>query len=73
MRSSSRNNKEKDMSFTDYVEEYKINLAKNLLEETDMTVTQIAAKLNYTNAQNFIRFFSKKVGTTPGKYRQEVC
>ncbi|MCR5102544.1 MAG: helix-turn-helix transcriptional regulator [Butyrivibrio sp.] len=64
---------EKDMSFTDYVEEYKINLAKNLLEETDMTVTQIAAKLNYTNAQNFIRFFSKKVGTTPGKYRQEVC
>ena len=64
---------EKDMSFTDYVEEYKVNLAKKLLKETDLTVTQIAAKLNYTNAQNFIRFFSKKEGTTPGKYRQSVC
>ena len=53
-------------------EDYKINLAKRLLTETDLTVNQIAAKLNYTNAQNFIRFFSKKEGTTPGKYRQSV-
>lgn len=63
---------EKDMSFSDYLEDYKINLAKRLLKETDLTVNQIAAKLNYTNAQNFIRFFSKKEGTTPGKYRQSV-
>ncbi len=63
---------EKDMSFSDYLEDYKINLAKRLLTETDLTVNQIAAKLNYTNAQNFIRFFSKKEGTTPGKYRQSV-
>ena len=25
-----------------------------------MTVAEIAEQLNYTNAQNFIRFFSKK-------------
>jgi AraC-like DNA-binding protein len=64
---------EKDMSFTDYVEDYKMNLAKKLLKGTDMTVSQIAAKLNYTNSQNFIRFFSKKEGITPGKYRQSYA
>ncbi len=64
---------EKDMSFSDYVEDYKMNLAKKLLKGTDMTVSQIAAKLNYTNSQNFIRFFSKKEGITPGKYRQSYA
>ncbi len=60
---------EKNMTFTEYVEAYKINYAKKLLKDTDMTVGAIAEKLNYTNAQNFIRFFSKLEGTTPGKYR----
>ena len=63
---------EKNMTFTEYVEEYKINFAKKLLKDTDMTVGAIAEKLNYTNAQNFIRFFSKLEGTTPGKYRASL-
>ncbi len=63
---------EKNVTFTEYVEQYKIKQAKKLLEETDMTVGAIAEKLNYTNAQNFIRFFNKMVGTTPGKYRQSI-
>ena len=49
---------EKNMTFTEYVEEYKLKLAKKLLTDTDMTVGAIAEKLNYTNAQNFIRFFN---------------
>ena len=61
---------EKNLTFSEYIEQYKIKLAKKLLTETDMTVGAIAEKLNYTNAQNFIRFFNKVVGTTPGKYRQ---
>lgn len=61
---------EKGKSFSDYLEEYKLNEAKRLLLQTDMTVAEIAAELNYTNAQNFIRFFSKGTGVTPGKFRK---
>ncbi len=60
---------EKNKSFANYLEEYKIEQAKRLLKETKLTIGEIAQQLNYTNAQNFIRFFSKAVGTTPGKYR----
>ena len=61
---------EKGKSFMDYLEEYKISEAKRLLLQTDKTVAEIAQELNYTNAQNFIRFFSKSTGVTPGKFRK---
>ncbi len=62
---------EKNTTFSDYIAEYRINEAKRLLTTTNLTVTDIATALNYTNTQNFIRFFSKNVGTTPGKFRQD--
>lgn len=61
---------EKGLSFTEYTEKYKIEEAKKLLLQTNMTVQEIAAALNYSNAQNFIRFFSKVTGVTPGKFRK---
>ena len=61
---------ERDKSFLDYVEEYKLKQAKHMLLNTTMSVAEIAEKLNYMNAQNFIRFFSKNVGVTPGKFRK---
>lgn len=61
---------EKNTTFSNYVGEYKLEEAKRLLIETDLTVLEIASKLSYTNSQNFIRFFSKLEGLTPGKYRQ---
>lgn len=61
---------ERNKSFSDYIEEYKLMEAKRLLLETELTVAEIAEKLNYTNAQNFIRFFNKGIGVTPGKYRK---
>lgn len=62
---------ERNTTFTDYIAEYKFEKAKELLVESGMSVAEIAEKLKYTNAQNFIRFFSKMAGVTPGKYRQE--
>jgi two-component system response regulator YesN len=61
---------EKNTTFSNYVGEHKLEEAKRLLIETDLTVLEIASKLSYTNSQNFIRFFSKLEGVTPGKYRQ---
>ena len=61
---------DKGRSFSDYLEEYKLEEAKRLLLDTSLSVAEIAAELNYTNAQNFIRFFSKSMGITPGKFRK---
>ena len=62
---------EKDTSISYLANNEKLEMAKELLLTSDMTVVQIAETLNYSNVQNFIRFFSKKVGMTPGKYRKD--
>ena len=62
---------ERDVNFTDLVNAQKLEMAKELLLTTDLTVAQVAETLHYANVQNFIRFFSKEVGTTPGKYKKE--
>lgn len=58
-------------SFVDYLMNYRLEMAKHWLEETDMTIKEIAERLQYRNSQNFIRFFKKKEGMTPGDYRKE--
>ena len=62
--------KERGKGFTEYAEKRKIDEAKRLLLEKQLSVQDIAATLGYANAQNFIRFFSKATGLTPGKYRK---
>lgn len=61
---------ENGKTFSDIQESYKLDEAKRLLLQTNLTVAEISAELNYTNAQNFIRFFSKETGMTPGKFRK---
>lgn len=63
--------KEFGMSFTDYLQSYRLSIAKKWLIETDQTVKAISERLKYNNSQNFIRFFKKHVGMTPGEYRKE--
>lgn len=62
---------EGNMTFTDLINMEKLDVAKKMLLESNATVAEIADRLHYSNTQNFIRFFSKYVGSTPGKYRKE--
>ncbi len=64
--------KEMNTSFSEYVAQYRLKIAKQWLKETDLTVQEIAKKLRYNNSQNFIRYFKKLEGITPGKYRKEI-
>jgi AraC-like DNA-binding protein len=57
------------MSFSDYLSQYRMNMSKKWLVETDMSVKDIAERLTYTNPQNFIRSFKKQEDMTPGQYR----
>jgi len=63
--------KETGMNFSDYLAGYRHAKAKSWLTETDMKITEIAERLKYTNAQNFIRQFRKLEGMTPGQYREQ--
>ncbi len=48
----------------------KIEKAKEILSETDCTVSQVATMCGYDNEEHFMRQFKKIVGVTPTKYRK---
>ncbi|WP_068781284.1 helix-turn-helix domain-containing protein [Paenibacillus sp. GM2] len=62
--------REKGISFSEYLQNYRLHMAKQWLIETDMKIGDIADRLTYTNPQNFIRFFRKMENMTPGQYRK---
>lgn len=61
----------RDTTFTDYIAKQKLEMAKQLLAETELTIAEIAERLSYSNAQNFIRLFKKHMEITPGQYRKQ--
>lgn len=58
------------VTFSDYVASHRMHMARRLLTETELSIAEIARKLQYNNSQNFIRFFRKTEGITPGEYRK---
>ncbi|WP_143709706.1 helix-turn-helix domain-containing protein [Salipaludibacillus agaradhaerens] len=62
---------ETNYTFSEYLAKYRFKKAKQWLIETNMTVKEIADKLQYKNSQNFIRSFKKLENMTPGQYRKE--
>ncbi|MBX4148862.1 AraC family transcriptional regulator [Paenibacillus lautus] len=63
--------KEMGVSFSEYLSEYRMNIAKNLLATTEMKVSEIGQKVSYTNISAFIRTFRRTFGVTPGQYREQ--
>lgn len=63
--------KELKINFVSYVMERKIEKAKDLLENTDMPVLNIAMELNYKEANYFSKVFKKVTGMTPSAYRKK--
>ncbi|TDF98610.1 helix-turn-helix domain-containing protein [Paenibacillus piri] len=63
--------KEMGINFSEYLADYRMNMAKSWLESTNWKISEIAEKLSYTNTTAFIRTFRKIVGVTPGQYRDQ--
>jgi AraC-like DNA-binding protein len=55
----------------DLIEEYVILEAKDLLENTDLSIGQIADELNFTTQSSFGRYFKRLTGQTPWNYRHD--
>ncbi len=60
-------------NFIVYVTDRRIELAKEMLQNTDMPVINIACELSYNETNYFSKVFKKKVGLSPTEYRQRVA
>lgn len=54
-----------------YLIQHRIEIAKKLLENSNLPVSEIAYKVGYPNANYFNLIFKKIAGTSPGKYRKK--
>lgn len=48
------------------------NLAVKLLEQTELSLKEIAEKLHFANEYHFSRFFKRNMRISPGKFRREL-
>ena len=46
--------------------------AKRLLEETDLRIIEISAKIGYDNEKHFMKLFKASCGVSPSEYRKNV-
>ncbi len=60
-------------SLIDYLNQLRIEKAKELLVESSLTITQIASDVGYYNVQSFNRFFRKFEGMPPSGYKAAKC
>ena len=62
--------KETGESFPNYLSHIKIEWAKQMLESSDMPISQISDELGFNESGYFIKTFKKWEGTTPSHYRK---
>ncbi|WP_217593713.1 AraC family transcriptional regulator [Cohnella sp. GbtcB17] len=57
-------------SVPDYLNEYRVERAKELLVATPHSIEEISQKTGYNNSTYFYKVFKKYTGLTPAEYRQ---
>jgi len=59
-----------NMSFTNFVNLYRLETAIELLKNTNASILEIAINSGFQSLRNFNDFFAKNLNTTPSKYRK---
>jgi AraC-like DNA-binding protein len=57
---------------SDYVTRLRIERSKQLLAETDRSITQVAMEMGYNTSAYFTAAFHRETGTTPSDYRRQI-
>ncbi len=60
------------MTCIEYINDYRLNIASNLLLTTRVHITEVAASIGITNLSYFNRIFKKKFHMTPKEYRYSI-
>lgn len=63
--------KETGLSLSDYIAQRRMNVAKQLLAKTNLSITAIAERAGFTYSSYFTKSFKEYVGMTPQEYRQK--
>lgn len=63
-------NKYVHLSPMNYVIEYRLQKAKELLNETDLNMTEIADRCGFNSSSYFTEMFKRQFGITPREYRK---
>ena len=61
----------KGMTFSQFVTQYRLNTACDLLEHSQKSVSEIGYLVGFCDIPHFVRVFTKEKGVSPGKYRKE--
>lgn len=61
--------KSSGLNISEYIEHTRIKKAKELLENNDLRVNEIALRVGYENAASFSRVFKRSMGICPQEYR----
>ena len=60
------------MTCIEYINDYRLNVAANLLLTTSCQITEVASRVGISNLSYFNRIFKKKFAMTPKEYRYNV-
>lgn len=63
---------EAGINFTEYLTEIRIDTAKRLLSDRELSIKQVCVDAGYANPNYFSRIFKKWVGITPTEFRDRI-
>ena len=62
--------KKTGMSYSEYLQDIRLQNAKRLLKGSNLNVSEIAEQVGYHNKGYFYKIFTEKYGMTPANYRK---
>ncbi|HIY02951.1 MAG TPA: response regulator [Candidatus Blautia faecipullorum] len=62
--------KEEGINFLDYLNQYRIDMAKRFLTDVKYNIIEVAELVGFKNTRYFSKIFKKQVGITPSEYRK---
>lgn len=65
--------REMNKTLTDYVNERKLLLAKELISSGEMSLGDISRHIGFENYNYFCRLYTRQFGISPGKMRKKTC
>jgi len=60
------------ISFSKYLQKFRINKATQLLQNTTLSIEKISERTGYRDKREFYRAFKNETGTTPGNLRKTL-
>ncbi len=60
------------IGFKEYLQRYRIDIAKHQLKTTDLKISDISSNIGYSDTKFFSKLFKEYVGVTPRDYRKNA-